>query len=257
MGKLNYYIDKIHKYGRGSLAMNNKDVVLASFPKSGNTWVRFFFCNLISLKEMDGQQVDFNVLDAVMPELGKSPLWKPWPYKSLPRIVKSHQPYKPWLFRKVPSILVMRDPKDVMVSFYKYEEHRVNPRFKGSFSDFIRNEQVGLTAWFKHYQSWRNQATITLKYEDMKQGDVAAFSKIFDVLGLPYDQAWLEAAAQRSRFDQVKKVEAKSGISNPSKVQESFRFARSGKTGEGNQWFTDADLELLESLKKTYQVTIY
>jgi len=257
MQKLTYYFQKVYKYGRGSMAMGKNDVVLASFPKSGNTWVRFFFCNLISIKELDGQTVDFNVLDSVMPELGKDPLWQPWPYKSLPRIVKSHQTYKPWLFRNVPAILVVRDPKDVMVSFYKYEEHRVNPRFKGTFGDFIRDDQVGLIAWFRHYQSWRNRATITLKYEDMKKGDVTAFSHIFDVLGLPYEHDWLAEAAKRSRFEQVKKVEEKSGISEPSKVQQSFRFARSGKMGEGKQWFNDDDLQLLAQLKQQYKVTLY
>ena len=41
-------------YGAGILGLRAQDVILASFPKSGSTWVRFFLCNLVSLRYWEG-----------------------------------------------------------------------------------------------------------------------------------------------------------------------------------------------------------
>jgi hypothetical protein len=46
----------------GLCGLKSDDIIIASFPKSGNTWMLFILANIISLCEMDGRQIDFNVL---------------------------------------------------------------------------------------------------------------------------------------------------------------------------------------------------
>lgn len=39
------------------------DIIFGTFPKSGTTWVRFIFANIISLAELDGREVDYDFLN--------------------------------------------------------------------------------------------------------------------------------------------------------------------------------------------------
>ena len=66
-------------------------VILASFPKSGNTYLRFIFANIIALCELDGKTIDYHQLDNMLPtDLFEKDLVKPWPYRTLPCVLKTH-----------------------------------------------------------------------------------------------------------------------------------------------------------------------
>ncbi len=133
-------IQKTVRYAQGIVGLQENDIILTSFPKSGNTWVRFFLCNLISICEWEGKTVDFTTLDQTMPELGIDNLLRPWKHDTVPRIVKTHKHF--WsIFLNHKIILIVRDPRDVMVSYYHFETTKERPRFKGTFSEFIRHRK--------------------------------------------------------------------------------------------------------------------
>ena len=89
------------------------DTFLVSYPKSGNTWVRFLLANLLYPNEAVG----FANINRLLPAPGVSPRRF---LKSLPRprILKSHEPFDV-RFRKV--IYLVRDPRDVAVSEYHFD----------------------------------------------------------------------------------------------------------------------------------------
>ena len=89
-------------FGAGVLALRKDDFLLAGFPRSGSTWTRHVLCNLISLNEWSGREVEA-VLNETMPALGASNLFRPWPHSTIPRVIKTHHRYSP-LFRNIPSI---------------------------------------------------------------------------------------------------------------------------------------------------------
>jgi hypothetical protein len=161
-GKLAFY------YAIGIVGLIDDDIILTSFPKSGNTWVRFFLCNIISIREWDREVVTFPKLDDTMPELGVSNLVKHWKYNAIPRVVKTHK--KRWpIFKNNDSVLIVRDPRDVMVSYYHSEKSKVGGTYSGNFSDFIRHPDFGIGAWCDHFTSWKPHAEIVLEYEEMKK----------------------------------------------------------------------------------------
>ena len=84
------------------------DTFLVSYPKSGNTWVRFLLANLIHPNE----KVSFSNINRLLPAPGV--LSKRF-LRTLPRprILKSHEPFDA-RFKKV--IYLVRDPRDVAVS---------------------------------------------------------------------------------------------------------------------------------------------
>ena len=62
-------VTRLALLGTGVLALRNDDVILAAFPRSGSTWTRHVLCNLISLTELGGADVE-PMLDRTMPALG-------------------------------------------------------------------------------------------------------------------------------------------------------------------------------------------
>jgi estrone sulfotransferase len=249
---------KVLQYSLGISGLRRADVWLPSFPKAGSTWVRFLMCNLLSLTELNGRTVDFHVVGEIMPSLGRSNLLTPWPYKSIPRLVKTHQPYRPVLF-SVPAhaVYVMRDPRDVMVSYYHYQQsHRERP-FAGPFEDFIRDERYGLRACIKHYHSWLPHSTIVVRYEALKEDAIKEFCRILSALDVGASEALVHAAVERSDFKTAKSLEEKTRYPRPERFGEQFQAVRKGKAGQWEDYFTDEDLAYYDKVQTETSFSLY
>ena len=176
-----------------AINLKNNDIILAAYPKTGSTWLRFMFCNPISIKEWDGRDIDFNILNKTMVSFGDGNLVKKWNH-TFPRIIKTHMKYKP-IFRKNYTILMIRDPRDVMISYYHYLKAKKNPVFhfkdvktkkeyKDTFTNFIEHNKCGFENFFHHYNSWKNSADIIIKYEDLKKQPIDEVNKILEKIGI-------------------------------------------------------------------------
>lgn len=244
-------------YSLGIIGLNGDDIILTSFPKSGNTWIRFFLCNLVSLKEWDGDTVTFARLDATMPELGVSNLLEAWPHDTIPRVVKTHKPFWP-SFAGKRTVLLIRDPRDVMVSYYHFEQNKRRGRSESDFSSFIRQPKYGLKAWCQHYQSWVDKATVCLRYEKLKEDDVKEFSRMLEAIGIEVSRSLIEQAARRSRLKNVRSVEKEHGVRTTGNYfKKGKRFTRKGRTGEWKDYFAEGDIEYYDQLMDKYSIDIY
>lgn len=254
---------KLFFYLKNILSLKKNDIFLVSFPKSGNTWVRFYICNLINQipeYRFTNEAVNFRMLDETMVELGASDLTRKWQFKGFPRIIKTHLAYKPILGKRK-TILIIRDPRDVMVSFYKYETTKTNAnsrRFKGnSFEDFIRHPKFGIGSWCRHYLSWKKHAQVIIRYEDIQLDDKKVFTELNKFLGISVTNEILEKALELSRFDSIKKVEAEKDSLIAEKFGTSFQFTRSGKTGQWKSFFSEKDINYMNKILKDYSINVY
>ena len=234
----------------GLLALRKGDFLLAGFPRSGTTWTRHVLCNVISLNEWNGREVE-SVLNATMPALGANDLFRPWPHATMPRVVKTHHRYSP-LFRNLHSISIIRDPRDVMVSHYHLirdkRDEVVEP-----FHLFIRDRRHGLENWFKHYSSWRPRSGLVLRYEDMLANPHREFSHLLDALGVDHHDDILHEAIARSSFRTLQSAEKQR---KPSVPQDGL-FFRSGSSGQWRDRFSEEDLAYYLDLAAKYHVGEY
>ncbi len=243
-------------YTVGIAGLRRHDVMVSSFPKSGNTWVRFFLANLLSLREWDGQKVDFDILDSRMIELGKSNLIAAPTPTTLPRFIKTHLPYSA-VFRDRRAILIVRDPRDVMASFYSYEGNQTHPRVSGTFSEFLQHPRFGLPGWVKHTSSWLNRASVVIRYEDMRSDPESCFRTLLDDLGIDARPEEVAEATRRASQKQVQAIEEAHGISNPERFREGFQFTQQGGVGRGESLFNDAELAHLDDLLEQSGIDMY
>ena len=210
------------------------DTFLVSYPKSGNTWVRFLLANLIHPNETVG----FANINQLLPAPGV--LSKRF-LKTLPRprILKSHEPFDV-RFRKV--IYLVRDPRDVAVSEYYFDRKKRYIAPEMTLEQFIKPFLAGETSsygsWRAHAARWirpryGNPAFLLVRYEDLLTDPIGKTAKIAEFLGIKADEERLRAAVERSSADRMRKLEQQdadkwTGTKNTRKEIPFVRAAKSG-----------------------------
>jgi hypothetical protein len=237
-------------FGTGLLALRKDDFLLAGFPRSGSTWTRHVLCNLISLNEWNGRDVE-SVLNATMPALGANNLFRRWSHPTMPRVIKTHHLYSP-LFRNLPTISIIRDPRDVMVSRYHLIRDQ-RDEFAEPFDRFIRDRRHGLENWFRHFSSWRPHSKLVLRYEDMLADPDREFARLLGTLGVTCPDGMLEEAISRSSFRSLQSAEKQR---KPS-VRQDGLFFRSGSSGQWHDYFGEDDRAYYLELAARYDVRAY
>jgi hypothetical protein len=210
------------------------DTFLVSYPKSGNTWVRFLLANLLYPDETVG----FANINRLLPAPGVSS--KRFLRKlPRPRILKSHEPFDV-RFRKV--IYLVRDPRDVAVSEYHFDlkKRYIDPGF--SLEEFVKRFIAGETSsygsWWEHTASWiaarhGKSAFLLVRYEDLLADSIGETGKIAEFLGIQARLEHLQAAVERSSAERMRKLERQqadqwTGTKNTRKEIPFVRAATSG-----------------------------
>lgn len=232
---------------RPRLGLRPSDVLLPSFPKSGNTWVRFIWANLVALREGDGGTVDFHRL---VRELGAEydvHRYGTVEFESLPRLVKTHLPYEERRFGPYRTLYLYRHPGDVMVSYWHYlRERRGGARGPEEWEAFVRDGEVGIPAWCRHAAGWRAAADVLVAYEELRADASATMARALSELGIDsVERATLEEAVERSGFDRVRRLEEERGFPNDEEADEDYRFTRSGRSGQWRDAFAAPEADYL------------
>jgi sulfotransferase family protein len=210
------------------------DTFLVSYPKSGNTWVRFLLANLMYPNETVG----FANINRLLPAPGVSSRRF---LRSLPRprILKSHEPFDV-RFRKV--VYLVRDPRDVAVSEYHFDLKKRYINSSVSLEQFVKRFIAGETSsygsWWEHAASWiaarhGNPAFLLVRYEDLLADSIGETGKIAEFLGIQTGPERLQAAVERSSADRMRKLEQQqsdkwTGTKNTRKEIPFVRAATSG-----------------------------
>lgn len=252
------FIKRLLMYLTSFIALRKEDIWLPSFPRAGSTWVRFLFSNLISLSELDGQIVDYIFVAENMPSLGRSNLFKSWNYKSLPRFIKTHRPHYRFLFDTPERVFyIIRDPRDIMVSFFHYRKAIQGNPFQGGFTEFVRHPQFGLRACISHYVSWLPYITHLICYEKMKQDTSSELSKTIHKLGLQIHEENIDLAVKRSSLKNMKTFQKNSGLANPQSLEEGFLVARKGEINQWSAYFSNDDIRLYRQICEELTFRLY
>lgn len=214
------------------------DLFLISYPKSGNTWLRYILAAALK------GRIDFSFkeLEIIIPDvyLSKNKINS----TKAKRIIKSHDP----IFDYLPStIYIYRDIRDVMVSYYHYS---VNAKeYSGTLKEFIRSDFPT-----KHFGSWQNHVSkaieakkkgkriLLISYEDMLQNPELNIAKIINFSGIVPTITASEIAALSS-FKNLQKNEREKGSYFGTRAL----FFRKGESRKGETGLDESDIEFLLS----------
>lgn len=195
---------------------------LASYPKSGNTWMRMFLKSYF-MKPDEKFTLEGSILDSFKPQgfpdqklldhlkvdyYKFEEIVKNWEtmqdYINLNKItnfVKTHSAmctvgsYKFTSLRNTKGgVYMVRDPRDVIVSLsdhmgldYEQTYHHISSShsFEYPLSGDRRYEKSLMGTWSDHYKSWKNYKSckiLIIKYEDMVSNEINTFKKVINYL---------------------------------------------------------------------------
>jgi len=242
--------------GRGVTVFPD-DVFLVSYPRSGNTWTRFLVGNLI----YQDNPVTFANIEERIPEIYFNPDRK---LRALPRprILKSHECFQPH-YRRV--IYIVRDPRDVAVSYYHHNLKAGNIPDGYPMDDFIprfvaAEFDTKLGSWYDSVLSWLRlrqgrEGFLLLRYEAMKKDPVAELRRTAEVLErcnfarIDTRQEKLERAVELSspqRMRELEKTQAKDWALTKQTRQDK-PFVRTATSGGWKASLSGKSVALLEA----------
>ena len=253
---------------------------LASYPKSGNTWVRSLLSNYIYTNY---DQSTLNKTDLIKRFPSKQQLEGICEFEKLKQeteiskhwitaqskinfyqglvFLKTHNiasSYKGNEFTDFNntsgSIYVVRDPRSVALSY----AHWLNKPLNETIDEMLNSDILALnedqtlevrSSWKNNYLSWKNSPypKIIIRYEDLHQDIVNSFKKILNFINLfekiEIDENKIYDVIKKCSFKNLSEIEKKDGfIQNYSKTN----FFRKGLTDE---WKTELDKNLIKKIE--------
>ena len=210
-------------------------VWLASYPRSGNTFLRVVLGAVFGLETY----TLYDERPEAAPELGPAPplpLSGPEPLVGLPfdvrkfagrselHVVKTHDPPRD----ARPAIYVVRDGREATASYFHY--HRDVLDRPVSIDSLIRGK-VGFGSWGRHVAMWNPQRrpnTLVLRFEELTANPIAQVERIGSFLGVK------PVGRRVPSFDDLKRTAP--------------TFFRSGRTDSWRKLFTHEEHALFWDL---------
>ena len=236
-------------------------IMLVSYPKSGNTWLRFIFANLIQ-----DSSVGFSNIEKIVPDIYQTN--KRAFKRSSYLYVKSHESFITTYNRVV---YVVRDPRDVFLSYFNY--HKKIKVLPMDFSrelylkmfltgDIIESEKFG--SWSQHLLSWyhvsKNENVCFIKYEDLLHDTEKQIKKVVRFFNLDYKEQDIKSAIENSSFRSMKTSEKIDGgrWRTLKKSRTNLSFVDKGKSERWKNELTDTEKNLIcEHFKKGMKIFGY
>ena len=261
-----------------------KNIFLASYPKSGNTWMRSIIGNLYNFdKEFSLKILKSIPLLSIKKNFDKfenkiysdnNVLHFDWVSQNIIEcqkilnnksnhlnIFKTHSVrHKKFTNETVNAgfIYIIRDPRDVVVSFKNFSGKSIDKiidelLFEKTNIINTNGAQELLSTWELNVLSWLNYTTVPrliIRYEDLKLNIKEIVIKVIDFLNnthrikLNLTDADIDQIIENSNFNNLKKIEDKYGFDESSKHSSFFR------TGTSNQWkdiLSKTQLRLIEN----------
>lgn len=264
---------------------------IASYPKSGNTYIRSFlsayfftksgefdFKLLKSIEQFPDKQF-FNNFVKNIDEASKNwlPLQRDLIKSKKVRFLKTHSAFisynKNYFTTSEVSlggIYIVRDPRSIIVSVMNhfsmdqqeavdmlFDENRGIKSADGNLATYSF-----LSSWSNHFKSWNNLKsikTLLIKYEDLKDNSEKIFTKVVEFAntllnnnnGIDYEK--FNRALETTKFSFLKEKESKEGFLESIYSKKNQAKVPFFNLGFENNWEQILDKKSLEQIERKFE----
>jgi aryl sulfotransferase len=248
---------------------------LNSYPKSGNTWVRFMIANMLA-----GPLETTELLQSIVPDIHdpQSVLERRRWQSQERKVAKSHLSYRdaePFRGATGGFIYIVRNPLDVLASSLNFRLLTRPGQARASEADPERARReyvdaflgaggdpvwisVGFGSWLEHVRSWqgaiRRYRSLQFRYEDLLADPLKAGLAIREFLMLELDDAGVREAVEASGFERMREIERREvaerrgGFFGSRHRGNGVWFMNRGSSGGGKAVLTAGEVERAEAV---------
>jgi len=239
---LKQYINFL-KY-RGTLPKNPKhdDIYIVEFPKSGITWLSNLVANIELQVVNKKETVTFYNSHKWVIDIHQAR------GLDISRVlsrtfIKSHSSYNPYYYF---SIYLIRNPFDVMVSYYNF---MVDIGYGDGFDVFVKDPKLGIGAWKRNVNSWMHgrvegNRIHLIRYEDLIEDPMGSMKSLYSNLGAEISENIINEAINLSVKGLMKESEEHYRKYNPNY---SMSFIGGSNKKSSKELYTDEVVKYLES----------
>jgi hypothetical protein len=217
------------------------DVFVASYPRSGNTWLRFMLYEILV-----GESSSFVNIHQLVPDIGQQDAATPL-LAQKGRLIKTHEPYRPE-YKK--AIYLVRDARDVALSEFAYQKALgvIPDDFELYLQRFLRGRVNPFGSWVDHVNSWMNAEEeghveiLLARYDKLRRDPEDSLAAMMEFLGVSVERQKIQRAIANNSVAKMQDKEKK----NPQKASAKGRFVREGSVGGWSQAFTPAQAHVFE-----------
>lgn len=233
----------------------DSDLLICGYPKSGNHWTQEIIELIINQKAELTQTVlpDLVLELCDIDNLQNMTMARRTLHTHLPlRFLMSNK-----RLDKIKIVVILRNPKDVCVSFYNHSKKDVFLKdFDIPWTDFFdkwtRNE-LPYGSWYRHVTEFekakKNGLDITfLHYEDLITQPQSTIKKLAEFLGIGCTSDLVTNIIKTTSFENMK--QNKKELSKIFDPEGKGIIFRKGQVGDWKNWFTDAQNEVFDKQYK-------
>ncbi|OQY44984.1 MAG: hypothetical protein B6242_11555 [Anaerolineaceae bacterium 4572_78] len=231
------------------------DCYVVSYPKSGRTWLRVMLAKALAVHFNISYELVSDPI-ATVHAAGKRHPWIRFTHLNV-SISKEHIDFQKWYatkFRNKKVIFLVRDPRDVLVSYFFHRTRRNNEEH--SLENFIKHPAWGidrLISFMNDGYTYRHlpKDFLLIQYEDLHHDGKTELKHILEFVGIEniLDNT-VEQALEYAQFDNMRKM-SMSTLSDNKRLKpitsddpESFKV-RKGKIGGFTEYLSSSDIAYL------------
>lgn len=201
--------ERIHNF-----QLRDDDIFIVGYPKSGSIWTKQIVHLLINNGEQGETSLRFSapmfehtitgwgggieLLDGMK---GRRAMMTHLPYSLMPDMQNGKGKY----------IYVIRNPKDVAVSYFHFASMIEDFAYTGSWDLFLRLFQEGQLpygSWFDHVTTWTDASKhmsnlLILAYEEMRTDLPSMIRRVSQFLGTGESNTLIESVSAQSTFEHM------------------------------------------------------
>lgn len=235
----------LRRRARRRYAFLRCDAVLISFPKCGRTWLRLMIGRALALHfglpfDRPDPLIDLEALTRSCPGISRVLVTHDdKPHRLAPEDLRRSKS----AYRRKKVILLVRDPRDVIVSLY-FERTRRDRDYPylGTLEEFVAEPVGGLESLLAFYSIWAAEREVPstfllVRYEDLHADPLRELRRVLEVLGVrDVPDGVVAEAVDGARFERMRAMEeqgeARSGKLRPGRAGDPTSYkTREGKVG--------------------------